>query len=140
MTPFKKLCVLCLLCALCASCNMDVQPEGQISDTQALDSYKDCRNFWTGLYALMRNVTSGNHVILSDIQLDDFHAVMGNGNRLMDIYNGNIYPNTEEVTDIYASYYALIAQCNFFCRSSFCGFNRWCAADCATSEPFLHTN
>ena len=114
MTPFKKLCVLCLLCALCASCNMDVQPEGQISDTQALDSYKDCRNFWTGLYALMRNVTSGNHVILSDIQLDDFHAVMGNGNRLMDIYNGNIYPNTEEVTDIYASYYALIAQCNFF--------------------------
>ena len=110
-----SLCALCLLCALCAtSCKMDVQPEGQISDTQALDSYKDCRNFWMGLYALMRTTTSGNFVILSDIQLDDFHAVIGNGNRLMDIYNGNIYSNTEEITDIYSSYYSLIAQCNFF--------------------------
>lgn len=104
--------ISCLFFA--ASCSMDVAPEGQISDTQALDKFKDCRSFWNGLNTSMRSYTSGNYVILSDIQLDDFHAVLGNGNRLMDIYNGNLLPSTNEMASIYAGYYALIAQCNFF--------------------------
>jgi len=93
---------------------MNVEPEGQISDRQALDSYKDCRTFWTGLYSGMRTLTSGIHVVLSDVQLDDFHAVMDNGNVLMDFYNGNIYASTAEVSQVYSAHYALIAQCNFF--------------------------
>ena len=104
----------CLLCGFCASCSMNVEPGGQISDRQALDSYQDCRQFWTGLYAGMRTLTSGIYVVLSDIQLDDFHAVMDNGNVLMDFYNGNIFSSTAEVSDVYATHYAQIAQCNYF--------------------------
>jgi hypothetical protein len=106
--------VLAIAICLLTACSMDLQPEGQISDRQALDTYKDCRNFWTGLYAGMRTVTSGICVVLSDIQLDDFHAVIDNGNTLMDFWNGNIYPSTAEVAQVYAAHYAVIAQCNYF--------------------------
>lgn len=96
-----------------ASCSMDIVPEGEISDTEALTTVKDYESFTNGLYALMRSVTSGDYVVLSDIQLDDFHAVIGNGNRRMDFYNGSFTPATGEIGSIYAGYYSVISQTNF---------------------------
>jgi hypothetical protein len=61
----------------------------------------------------MRSVTTGGFIILSDIQMDDFHAVRGNGNRLMDFYNGNILPTTSEISSIYGGYYSVISGANF---------------------------
>lgn len=96
------------------SCDMDVQPQGAIPDTEALITVKDYETFANGLNALMRSITSGDYVILSDVQLDDFNAVIGNGNRRMDFYNGQVLPSTGEIASIYAGYYSVIAQTNFF--------------------------
>lgn len=97
-----------------ASCDMDITPEGEIRDDEALITVADYESFTNGLYSLMRSVTSGDYVVLSDIQLDDFHAVIGNGNRRMDFYNGSFTPSTSEIGGYYAAFYSVIAQTNFF--------------------------
>lgn len=61
----------------------------------------------------MRYITSGDMVILSELQMDDFHAIIGNGNRRMDFYNGTFTPNTGEIESIYSRYYSVIAEANF---------------------------
>lgn len=96
------------------SCNMDLNPEGSIPDTEALNTVDDYENFNNGLYAMMRSITSGDYVVLSDIQLDDFNAVIGNGNRRMEFYNGQVLPSTGEIGSIYSGYYSMISQANFF--------------------------
>ncbi|MBQ0022756.1 MAG: RagB/SusD family nutrient uptake outer membrane protein [Prevotellaceae bacterium] len=97
-----------------ASCSMELTPEGEILDEEALETVDDYESFTNGVYAMMRSVTSGDFVVLSDIQLDDFHAVIGNGNRRMDFYNGSFNPSTGEIASIYGGYYAIISQTNFF--------------------------
>lgn len=97
-----------------ASCSMDLTPEGEIRDDEALKNLTDCEAFTNGLYAMMRSVTTGDYVVLSDIQLDDFHAVIGNGNRRMDFYNGSFTPATGEIASYYSAFYSVIAQTNFF--------------------------
>lgn len=105
-----------LLLPLCGlvSCDMDLQPEGAIPDTEALINVSDYEHFADGLNSQMRSITSGDFVILSDVQLDDFNAIIGNGNRRMEFYNGQVMPSTGEIASIYAGYYSVIAQCNFF--------------------------
>ena len=95
------------------SCSMDLDPQGAIPDTEALETVSDYRDFSIGLSALMRNITTGDYVVLSDIQLDDFNAVIGNGNRRMEFYNGQVMPSTGEIASIYLGYYSVIAQTNF---------------------------
>lgn len=97
-----------------SSCSMDLTPEGEIRDDEALKTLTDCEAFTNGLYAMMRSVTSGDYVVLSDIQLDDFHAVIGNGNRRMEFYNGSFTPATGEIANYYSAFYSVIAQTNFF--------------------------
>lgn len=97
-----------------SSCSMDLNPEGSIPDKDALVSVKDYESFCNGLNSMMRGITSGDYIVLSDIQLDDFNAVIGNGNRRMEFYNGSILPSTGEIGSIYSGYYSAIAQTNFF--------------------------
>lgn len=102
---------------LLASCDMDVQPQGAIPDTETLVNVSDYEDFNNGLYALMRSITSGDYVVLSDVQLDDFNAVIGNGNRRMEFYNGQVQPSTGEIGAIFSGYYSAIAQTNFFIQN-----------------------
>lgn len=95
------------------SCSLDKLPEDSIVDNNALISASDFKDFGVGLHHLMRTVTSGNYVILSDIQLDDFHAVSGNGNRRMEIYRNEINPVTSGPDGIFQGLYSMIAECNF---------------------------
>ena len=95
------------------SCDMDKEPEGTITDTEALNTVEKCKSLRNGLYTYMRSITTGGFIILSEIQLDDFHAVRGNGNRLMDFYNGNILATTGEISSIYGGYYSVIAGSNY---------------------------
>lgn len=111
----KKLYIaLATLMLTFTSCSMDLTPEGEILDEEALVTVSDYESFANGLYSMMRSVTSGDYIVLSDIQLDDFHAIIGNGNRRMDFYNGSFTPSTGEIGSYYAAFYSVIAQTNFF--------------------------
>lgn len=105
--------VFAAVCLFC-SCDMDLTPHGEIVDTEALETVDDFEKFVNGIYAQMRSVTSGDYVILSDIQMDAFHAVIGNGNRRMEFYNGSFTPSTAEISAYYSAFYSVIAQTNFF--------------------------
>lgn len=109
----KNIIIILLAAAALCSCDMDREPQGQIPDTEALVTAKDYERFSIGLHSIARVVTSGDYVILSDIQLDDFNAILGNGNRRMEFYNGQVQPSTGEVASIYSGYYSMIAQCNY---------------------------
>lgn len=97
-----------------ASCDMELTPAGEIQDELALQTTDDYGKFTLGILSQMRGVTSGDYVVLSDIQLDDFHAVIGNGNRRMDFYNGSFNPSTGEIDSYFSAFYAVISQTNFF--------------------------
>jgi hypothetical protein len=114
MMNMKKIYLTFIVLALVfVSCDMDKLPEGTISDTEAYQTVDDCEALRNGLYAYMRSITTGNFVILSDIQLDDFHAVRGNGNRLMDFYNGDFKSSTDEIRGVYSGFYSVIASTNY---------------------------
>ncbi len=98
---------------LMSSCDMDREPQGAIADDDALVTVSDYQKFFIGLNAMMRSITTGDYVVLSDIQLDDFNAIIGNGNRRMEFYNGQVLPSTGEIGGIYSGYYSAIAQTNF---------------------------
>lgn len=98
---------------LLSSCDMDREPQGAISDDDALQTVSDYQKFFIGMNAMMRSITTGDYVVLSDIQLDDFNAIIGNGNRRMEFYNGQVLPSTGEIGAIYSGYYSAIAQANF---------------------------
>lgn len=119
MKDMKKLYIVALTALFTlTACDMDLVPQGSIPDTEALQSVSDYENFNNGLNALMRSVTSGDYIVLSDIQFDDFNAIIGNGNRRMDFYNGQILPSTGEISSIYAGYYYVIAQANFLLQNA----------------------
>lgn len=105
---------LLTLALMFGSCSMDLTPEGQIQDDQSLNTTDDYGKFTTGILSQMRSLTTGDYVVLSDIQLDDFHAVIGNGNRRMEFYGGTFNPSTGEIGSYYSSFYSVIAQTNFF--------------------------
>ncbi len=98
---------------LLSSCDMDREPQGAIADDDALQTVSDYQKFFMGMNAMMRSITTGDYVVLSDIQLDDFNAIIGNGNRRMEFYNGQVLPSTGEIGGIYSGYYSAIAQANF---------------------------
>lgn len=100
------------------SCNMELTPEGEILDEKSLETTDDYEKFCVGISSQMRSLTSGDYVVLSDIQLDDFHAVIGNGNRRMEFYNGSINPSTGEIASYYSAFYNTIAQANFFLQNA----------------------
>ncbi len=110
----KKVLLYITAAFLLASCDMDKAPEGSIPDTDALKTVEKCESFRYGLYSYMRSITTGGYITYSEIQLDDFHAVRGNGNRVMDYYNGNITSSTSGIETIFAGLYFVIAQTNFF--------------------------
>ncbi len=110
----KKLILYIAAAFVLVSCDMDKSPEGSIPDTDALKTAEKCESFRYGLYSYMRSITTGGFITFSEIQMDDFHAVRGNGNRLMEFYNGNITASTSGIETIYAGYYKVIAQTNFF--------------------------
>ena len=130
---------LSVLTLVFASCDMDKLPEGGIPDTEAYQTVDDCEALRNGLYAYMRSVTTGNFVVLSDIQLDDFHAVRGNGNRLMDFYNGEFSSSTDEIRGIYSGFYSVIASANYFIEGAgkLLGSNTLVQEDCMKLNRFI---
>ena len=64
-----------------SSCSMDEAPFGQLDDKTAIQKAADLRQFRNQLYSNMRSVTSGVWLYRSDIQMDEFHGLINNGNR-----------------------------------------------------------
>ena len=101
---------LMLLCAMAfTSCSMDQAPYGSLDDQTAIEKEKDLRQFRNSLYASMRGVTSGTWLYLSDIQMDEFHGLISNGNRIGTFSNGTITISDGDISNKWSGCYSTIA-------------------------------
>ena len=104
---------LMLLCAMAfTSCSMDKAPYGSLDDNTAIEKEKDLRQFRNALYTNLRAVTSGSWLYMSDIQMDEFHGLISNGNRLGQFSNGVITITDGDVSSKWSGSYSMIATAN----------------------------
>lgn len=102
-----------LLCAMAfTSCSMDQAPYGSLDDQTAIEKEKDLRQFRNSLYTSLRGVTSGTWLYLSDIQMDEFHGLISNGNRIGTFSNGTITISDGDISNKWSGCYSTIATAN----------------------------
>ncbi len=108
-----SLSLLMLLGLTVVSCDMDKEPYGSLVEENALQSLNDVHRFRNSMYASLRGMTLGGWIVRSDIQMDEFHGVINNGNRLGIVSNGIFTSSTDEVTDYWGGCYSVIASANY---------------------------
>ena len=96
---------LILLVGLLASCDMDKKPFGPLEDTTAIQNMNDLGRLRNGVYTSLRSMTAGSWISYSEIQMDHFHGLINNGNRLGVLSNGNLTSSTAELESIFSSCY-----------------------------------
>lgn len=98
--------------ALFTSCDMDKLPYGSLDDETAIQSANDLRQFRNNIYTGFRSITSGAWLYCQDIQMDEFHGLISNDNRVGIFSNGQIVSSTDDIESFWASSYSFIATCN----------------------------
>ena len=95
-----------------ASCDMDKAPYGSLDDETGIESAQDVREFRNQLYSSLRGVTSGSWLYTSDLQMDEFHGVISNGNNMGDISNATFNISTSYFESFWSGAYSVIATAN----------------------------
>lgn len=95
-----------------SSCSMDEKPYGPLDDQTAIEDSTDLARFANVQYGSLRSMTSGAWIYRPDIQMDEFHGLISNGNREGIFSNSAITPSTSETESFYASCYSVIATSN----------------------------
>lgn len=111
----KKI-TLSLLAALTigvASCDMNTVPYDAINDNEALTSITDFKNMRVGLYDALRGLTSGGNLVSTEIQCDNFNAVVGFSNTYGEMYRWQFTASSGDVSGAYGGYQILIGRANF---------------------------
>ena len=104
---------LMLLLGLFCSCSMDKAPYGSLDETTAIQSMNDLTRLRNGVYTRLRSMTSGSWVTYSDIQMDQYHGLTNNGNRVGSFSNGLINSSQEDIEGFFSGCYSVIANMNY---------------------------
>lgn len=104
-----------LMLATTTSC-LDKYPDSAIPTEKAMKSFDDAEQLVTGIYALLKSSSlySGYATIAPDIQADLVYAVEGYTNQLGNIWLWDLRSTTAEVEAVYAGFYSIISNCNFY--------------------------
>ncbi len=95
-----------------ASCSMDQAPYGQLDDSSAIQKTEDLGQFRNQLYSNMRTITSGAWLYEQDIQMDEFHGLISNGNREGNFSLGSFTSSDSDIKGYWQNCYNVIAKCN----------------------------
>ena len=104
---------LLLVGSLLTSCDMDKTPYGALDDTSAIQTMNDVRRFRNGIYSSLRSLNTGGFVAYPEIQMDMFHGVVANGNRVGMFSTGNILSNDSDIESIWLGLYTRINSANY---------------------------
>lgn len=94
------------------SCDMDLVKPG-VMPTDIPLSLEDIGKFRTHVYNNFRGLTNGSYISNSDLQMDQFNGVEGNGYRGGQFALGQIVPTNSGVTGAYNGCYGVMANINF---------------------------
>ncbi len=106
--------LLGLGCMALTACDMNLEPEGTIVDTEALQSAQDCYQFRNSFYNNLRALSTGGYISYTEMQMDNFIGTQLNGNRLGELNNGSFTSSTGDIESIWGGLYGGIADVNFF--------------------------
>lgn len=111
----KKIYLLLTVAAasMFSSCDMDLAPVGTLDDATAIENVTDLFKARNGIYEGLRSSATGGNVYFTDLQMDQFMGLVINGNRNGIFANGNIFSNNSSIEDVWAGYYASIADANY---------------------------
>ena len=105
--------MLVLGLGLLSSCDMDKKPFGPIDETSAIQNLNDLGRFRTGVYTALRGMNTGGWITYQDIQMDQFHGLISNGNRVGTFSNGLITSADGDIESMFAGCYSRIATANY---------------------------
>lgn len=116
ITTMKKkiLFSIMLLCAgMFTSCSMDKEPYGALNEKTAIQSMQDIGRLRLGIYTALRGLTSGGWIYYQDLQMDEFHGLISNGNRNGQVSAGEILASNDDIEGFFASSYSEIGNANY---------------------------
>lgn len=97
-----------------ASCDMDLYPKDAIPSDKYMKTFQDFAQSRKGLYVNFRGLCTGQNLVTTDIQCDDFQAAAGFSNNFGDIYRWDFQPSGGYFSGIFSSYYGIIKNCNYY--------------------------
>lgn len=100
------------------SCEMDKKPFGSLDETTAIQNVNDLSRFRAGVYTSLRGMNAGGWITNQDIQMDQFHGLISNGNRVGTFSNGLITSSDGDIESMFASCYGSIAKANYLIDKS----------------------
>lgn len=105
--------MLVLGLGLLSSCEMDKKPFGSIDETTAVQNVNDLGRFRAGVYSALRGMNTGGWITYQDIQMDQFHGLISNGNRVGTFSNGLLTSADSDIESMFAGCYSRIATANY---------------------------
>lgn len=95
------------------SCDMDQNAPGSLTDTESIQTPADVRAFRNNVYSSMRALTSGSYVTNTELQMDQFNALLDQGGHGMRFSQGTFNSSTDEITEPYQGAYSVMKNINF---------------------------
>ncbi len=111
--------MLAIVASVLTSCDMDKMPEGVLDDQTGLNTFNKLtndRNYT--VYSGLRGRTSGSWVYNTELQMDQFVGVQGNGNRGGTFSLAQVTAGDGTMGTIYGSLYSAIANANYFIENA----------------------
>ena len=105
--------MLVLGLGLFTSCDMDKAPFGSLDETTAIQNVNDLGRFRARVYTSLRGMAAGGWIAYSDIQMDQFHGLISNGNRIGTFSNGLITSADADIESMFSGCYSRIAKANY---------------------------
>lgn len=111
-----KVCVVVVALAISATSCLEKYPDSALQTEKSMKTFDDAEQIVTGIYALLKSsaLFSGYSTLAPDIQTDLVYAVKGYTNQYGDIWMWKIRSTTAEVESVYAGFYNIISNCNFY--------------------------
>ena len=100
---------------LAVSC-LEKVPGDYVPIDKGMNTVTDAEEIVNGIYNTFKggSLYSGYLTLCPDIQCDLVHAVQGNSNTYVNIWQWDILSGDAEVEAVYAGLYAAIGQCNYY--------------------------
>lgn len=97
-----------------SSCDMNYDQPGTITDNQSLTNVEEAQAYRNQLYSSLRGLTSGAFVYYTELEMDQFIGVVGNGNRGMYFTTLTADASYSDLSAIFNSLYSSMKNINFF--------------------------
>ena len=110
--------LLLILAGMITSCDMNKEPYGSLIEDKAIQEMQDLSRFRGGVYTTLRSMSTGSWIYFQDLQMDEFHGLINNGNRNGDISSGSLNSSTTEFESFWGSCYSTIAKANYLIKAS----------------------